>query len=214
MMRIRPPGVLDMSARPLSSSLDHELLSRWRDGDQEAGDVLVQRHFGPIFRFFRVRLDSDAEDLVQQTFLGCLEAADRFLPGRPLRPYLFEIARRQLYKHVEKLNSRRNPSPIGERHVESPDTTPSQLASRNHSGRVLVGALRRLPEELQTVVQLHYWEGLTTGEVGEILEIPAGTVKSRLYRARDLLREEFGGRDLLDAVSSSSSLRGVVLSHM
>ena len=189
---------------------DYELLMRWSDGDQEAGDALVQRHFRPIFRFFRARLDRDAEDLVQQTFLGCLEAASRFQRGRPLRPYLFEIAQRQLCKHLRKQSNRLRRSSSAEVPVASPDTTPSQLATRNESGRLLNTAMRRLPEELQTAVHLHYWEGLTMGEIGEILDIPAGTVKSRLHRARDLLRDEVTDLELLDAVSSSSSLRRLI----
>lgn len=186
---------------------DHELLARWRDGDQESGDALVQRHFRPIFRFFRARLDRDVEDLTQQTFLGCLEAADRFIPGRPLRPYLFEIAHRQLLKYLHKHRGTRRAFPISEIGVASPDTTPSQVASRNESGRMLIDAVRRLPAELRDAVLLHYWEGLTMREVGEALGVPVGTAKSRLYRARELLRDAVGGKDLLGAISTSRSIR-------
>ena len=186
---------------------DHELLARWRGGDQEAGDALVQRHFRPIYRFFRSKLERDAEDLVQQTFLGCLEAADRFIPGRPLRPYLFEIAQRQLLKHLRRSRGGLRSSPISEVGVASPDTTPSQLASRHESGRLLVDAVLRLPEDLQDAVRLHYWGGLTMGEVGDVLGVPAGTVKSRLFRARELLRAEVGELDLLSAIATSYSFK-------
>lgn len=194
--------------KPVQGLEDHELLYRWRDGDQEAGDVLVQRHFRPIFRFFRAKLDRDAEDLVQQTFMGCLEAADRFMPGRPLQPYLFEIAQRQLCKHLRKQRGTRRAAPISELPVASPDTTPSQNAARNESGRLLLNAMRQIPLDLQTAVQLHYWEGLTMGEIGDVLGVPAGTVKSRLHRARELLRAEVCGLNLLEAAASVTNSRG------
>ncbi len=191
--------------RPTESHLhDYELLARWSSGDQAAGDLLVQRHFRQIFRYFRRRLDRDAEDLVQQTFLGCLEAADRFEAGRPLRPFLFEIAYRQLCKHLRRSGIRKSTS-ISEARFACPDTTPSQVASRRQSEALLLGAVRKLPDDLGAAVQLHYWDGMTMAEAGELIGVPAGTVKSRLHRARELLRSDVGDLGLLDAIASSHS---------
>ena len=62
--------------------------------------------------------------------------------------------------------------------------------------KLLLRALRQIPVELQMAVELFYWEHLPVAQIGEILEIPTGTVKSRLYRARDVLRQAIGRMDV------------------
>jgi DNA-directed RNA polymerase specialized sigma24 family protein len=62
--------------------------------------------------------------------------------------------------------------------------------------KLLLQALRQIPLDLQTIVELYYWEQLPVGEIAVILDVPAGTVKSRLFRARDALREQLGAMDV------------------
>ena len=78
---------------------DTELLDAWRNGDDKAGNQLVRRHFDALFRFFRSRIDDHVADLVQQTFLGCVESRER-IPPEGFRPYLFGIARKKLLMHL------------------------------------------------------------------------------------------------------------------
>ena len=73
--------------------------------------------------------------------------------------------------------------------VSVADLQPSATAAigQREEVRLLLAALRRIPVELQVLVELHYWEGLTTGEIAEVLGIPPGTVRTRLMRAREQL---------------------------
>lgn len=70
--------------------------------------------------------------------------------------------------------------------------TPSQVVAMREEQRFLLVALQRLPLEIQMAVELHYWEQVPEREIAEVLEIPQGTVKSRLFRGRELLRKHLG----------------------
>jgi RNA polymerase sigma-70 factor (ECF subfamily) len=180
---------------------DYALLGAWRAGDRDAGDALVRRHFASVYRFFRAKLDEGAEDLVQRTFLGCVQALDRVDPDRSFRAYLFGIARNQLLLHLRERTSRRDlPPPHTVSIADLAGPSPSGAAIRREEQRVLVRALRRIPIDFQIAVELHYWEDLGVDEIAGVLGVPSGTVKSRLSRAR----EQLGAR-LEDEAAGASS---------
>ncbi|HET6585683.1 MAG TPA: RNA polymerase sigma factor [Nannocystaceae bacterium] len=177
---------------------DSELLEAWRAGDRAAGRELFSRHAGSVTRFFRNKIDGDADDLVQRTFLACVEARDRVRDGSSFRAYVLRIARNELFNHYG----------ARQRHVARVDplttsildlgASPSVIVAAGERDRALLAALRRLPLDLQTALELHYWEELTTAELGDVLAIPQGTVKTRLFRAREQLRtilRESGAHD-------------------
>lgn len=173
---------------------DLELLRAWSEGDERAGNELVERHFDSIYRFFSGRLTSEADvtDLAQKTFLACLERRERWDGVERFKPYLLGIARNQLLMHLRYSNVRRGEVAVGsiqQRLAESAAPRISKVAADRQQQRALLVALRRLPEDLQTTLELHYWEGLTTREVGDVLGVSGGAVKTRLFRARQLLSE-------------------------
>jgi RNA polymerase sigma factor (sigma-70 family) len=167
---------------------DYELLLAWRGEDAQAGNALVRRHFRSIFTFLRSKAPEHVDELVQRTFLACVEARERIDENRSFRAYLFGIARRQLIYHYRR--TRRE----GERFdpmlesVHDLAGTPSQVAALRQEQELVFEALRGLPLDLQITLELHYWEELTVKEVAAVLELPPGTVKSRLHRAREQLR--------------------------
>lgn len=172
---------------------DFDLLSRWRGGDSHAGEMLFERHFETVYRFFRNKVGEGVDDLLQSTFLACVEGRDRFRENASFRTYLFQIARFQLYAHYRK--RKRNESlDFTSTSVAALGTTPTGVLARRQAQRSLLTALRRLPMDMQIALELCYWEELTQPEVADVLGIPQGTVASRLRRARDqlaqLLRED------------------------
>jgi RNA polymerase sigma factor (sigma-70 family) len=170
---------------------DHDLLERWSAGDTHAGNELFQRHFESIFHFFHNRAAAEAEELTQATFLGAVEARDRFRRDASFRTFLFAIARRQLLKHFER--SRRDDVVTFRSHslADLGTSLGTRLAAARDEMR-LREAMSRLPIDLQLALELHYWEGLSTADVGEVLECPQGTVKRWLWRARKLLATDLG----------------------
>jgi RNA polymerase sigma-70 factor (ECF subfamily) len=166
---------------------DRAALDAWRAGDHKAGRALVERHFAAIYRFFANKLGTDVDDLVQQTFLAAVEGRERVRDAAGFRPYLFGIARNRLMRHFRDRGPMPDDCSVGD--LQAATQSIAQLLVDRREQRLLLAALRRLPIDLQIAVELAYWEGLTDREVAEILEVPMGTFKSRLRKARQMLAE-------------------------
>lgn len=173
------------------ASDDLELLHRWRAGDELAGQALFERHFESIYGFFCNKVGGDAvDDLVQETFLGCVRSKERFREDASFRTFLFAIAHRQMMKYRERwYKARDRGADFDEGRVAELDNSPSQLIVEHDEQLLLVRALRRLPLELQVVLELFYWQDLRSLDIAEILDLPHGTVRSRIRRAREQLGE-------------------------
>lgn len=180
---------------------DEALLASWRGGDTRAGRALFARHVDRISRFFFSKVQAGVDDLVQRTFLALLERSE--LPaGVPVRAYLFGIARNLLLRRFR--DEYRDGRHFDELSTSVADlaTTPSVLVDRRQHLQVLYAALQGLPLDLQITLELYYWEELPANEIGSILGVPEGTVRSRLRRARQLLGE--GLRALGPAIAEST----------
>jgi len=183
---------------------DEELLARFQGGQREAFAYLVRRYENELFGYLR-RYVGDAtlaEDVFQNTFLQVYLKAGSYEAGRPVRPWLYTIAthqaidalRRQQRHQAVSLNQGQDARPPG----EHDDLTNSLVgkavgpaaAAQAEERRLLVrAAVDRLPEFLRQVVVLGYYQGLKYREIAEVLDIPLGTVKSRLHAAMTRLQE-------------------------
>ncbi len=152
-------------------------------------------HLDALYRLARwlTRDPAEAEDLVQETYLRALKGAHGFAAGTNLRAWLFQILRNTFYTMFKR--RAREPE------LKDPDTLEQLgLQAERPSGDAAAGldlqaALQRLPEEYRTVVVLAEIESFTMAEVAAVMDCPVGTVKSRLFRARALLRAQL--RDYL-----------------
>jgi RNA polymerase sigma factor (sigma-70 family) len=169
---------------------DAELLASWQHGDRQAGKQLFERYFRVINRFFRSKVGDDAQDLVQKTFLGCLESVERYRGDTSFRSWLFAVAYKQLCKHYRAQLSEREHFDIASVTAHDFDSTPSRVLARRREEQRLLEALRRIPIELQVAVELRYWEQMSETEIARTLGIPVGTLKSRFRRAKQLLAEQ------------------------
>lgn len=172
---------------PMDDGDDLELLQRWRSGDAEAGNALFERHFPAVQRFFRSKVDGGVEDLVQATFLACVEGQHRFEGRSSVRGYLFGIARNQLLGWYRR--KRHDVDDVATVSVVDLGGSPSGALAGRQEERLLLHALRRLPLDHQIVLELFYWEGLPGHELAQVLGVSPHTVRSRLARARAGLRE-------------------------
>ena len=168
---------------------DLQLLCAWRDGDTAAGNELFDRHFDAVFRFFRNKVADAAEDLVQQTFLACLSAKDGFRGDASFRTYLFTAARSKLYTHLHSRRREADRIDWGVTSCADLGVAPSGIIARGEEQRLLLTALRQLPLDLQVALELYYFEQLRGPQLAEVLGVPEGTVRSRIRRGRELLRE-------------------------
>lgn len=168
---------------------DFELLDRWCGGEPAAGQTLLARHFDSLCGFFESKCERDADDLVQRTMLACVKSRDAFKKQSSFRTYLFTVARNELFMYLR--TKRRD----GERldfevsSVAEILTSPATRMIKDAERRRVVDALRRLPVEQQTMLELHYWQDLDVDALSEVFELEPGTTRVRLHRARKKLRE-------------------------
>lgn len=168
---------------------DDALYAAWRGGDSKAGVRLFERHFPAIARFFRNKVDEHADDLVQKTFLACLEGKDRIRGDSSFRTYLFAVAHHVLYKHLRGKVREGARLDFGLASVHDLGPTPVTLLARRREERLLLLGLRRIPLDHQVLLELYFWEKLPAREIADILGVPEGTIRTRLRRARQLLEE-------------------------
>jgi RNA polymerase sigma factor (sigma-70 family) len=168
---------------------DRDLLAAWAAGDARAGETFVERHFDGLYRFFANHVDHEIADLVQRTFVACIAKRDRFPEHVSVRAFLYGIAHKELLMTLRKLAREREAvrAVAGD---QGRPTSPSTVVALREEERLLAIAVQRLPLELQILIELFYWEELSVADVALVLEVPEGTVKSRLHRAREQLRRE------------------------
>ena len=179
-----------LTSDSMAESTDATLLDAWRAGDAKAGGELFARHFESIFRFFRNKVAGDIEDLVQQTFLACVEGRDRFRDDASFRTYLFSIARRRLHRSYRRAYRAARTIDFGVSSVWDLAPSPSCVLVEHDEQRLLLEALRRIPVDHQIVLELYHWEGLSGPALATVLEIPEPTVRSRIRRGTAMLRRQ------------------------
>jgi len=180
--------------RPLT---EHELVERARGGDGSAYATLVRDHEETAFRIAYVICGNaaDAEEAAQEAFVKAYRALGRFRSGEPLRPWLLAIVANEARNRRRSAGRRAalvlraagEGRPSGE---AAPSPEAALLAGERRS--TLLAALGRLGERDRTVIACRYLLELTEAETASTLGVRPGTVKSRLSRALDRLREEVG----------------------
>jgi RNA polymerase sigma-70 factor (ECF subfamily) len=176
---------------------DFELMERFRRGDRAALEALVERHHPSLLRYFFIqsRNRETAEDLAQEVWVRVIRHRDDYRPTARFQTYLFSIAR-NLW--IDRYRSRKAAPPTVSADAEvggeeggarlstflpSRETEPSERASVLEEAARIREAVERLPEGLREVFELGEVQGLRYQDVSEILDIPVGTVKSRMHAA-------------------------------
>lgn len=159
-------------------------------GDTSAGRTLFSRYFERLHRFFASKIHHGVDDLVQETMLACIEGRPSLRSPEAFKTFLFGVARRRLYKKWRDERRGSNAIDFGLTSVTDLGPSPSGVARHREQQQQVMEAMRRIPVELQIALELFYWEDMSATEVAEILELPEGTVRSRLRRARTLLEEQ------------------------
>ncbi|HEY0986037.1 MAG TPA: sigma-70 family RNA polymerase sigma factor, partial [Kofleriaceae bacterium] len=189
------PAILLRSGPPDDS--DFALLDAWRAGDRAAGQELLGRHFATLCGFFESKC-KDAEDLVQRTMLACIAAKDAFRKQASFRTYLFTVARRELWHYLRSKQREGKRFDFATISIAEIITTPGSRLARQADRARVIDALRRLPVEQQTLLELHYWQELSIEALSEIFEIDPRATRVRLFRARRRLREALERRSRED----------------
>ncbi|HWB75341.1 MAG TPA: sigma-70 family RNA polymerase sigma factor [Nannocystaceae bacterium] len=166
---------------------DAELVDAWRSGDRQACESLFHRHYAAVTRFFRNKAPAHTSDLAQRTFLTCFRRIEGLREPDRFKQWALAVANNVLREHLRA--SRRDRIDFTSMSVADLGSSAVSIVARQREQRLLLDALRNIPVDLQTALELHYWERMTVQEIAETLEIPLGTAKSRLRRARELVGE-------------------------
>lgn len=200
------------STDTLTNCSDEELLERFRRKQAEAFGVLVRRYERELYGYLRRYLGdaSLAEDVFQNTFLQLYVKSGQYEAGRPVRPWLYTIATHQAIDALRR-NGRHQAVSLDETRadggdgeiagllelLESRGTNPVEAATAQERRELVRASVDRLPEFLRQVLLLAYYQGLKYREIADILEIPVGTVKSRLHAALVKLQEAWAATPAL-----------------
>jgi RNA polymerase sigma-70 factor (ECF subfamily) len=188
----------------LTSCSDEDLLLRFCKGQTEAFGVLVRRYERELYGYLRRYLGDGnlAEDVFQNTFLQLYLKSGQYEPGRPVRPWLYTIATHQAIDALRRgarhqavsLDVQRETSGDGEAQtlmdlLENREPGPLDIAHGQERRQRVRAAVDQLPAFLRQVLVMAYYQGLKYREIADILDIPVGTVKSRLHAALVKLQE-------------------------
>jgi RNA polymerase sigma-70 factor (ECF subfamily) len=168
---------------------DVTLLEDWRRGSAAAGEALFGRYYAAVARFFANKVTTDPGDLIQETFLACVKGREALRDAAAFRSYLFATAYNSLRYHYRKQSRAREQTDFAA--VTMADLAPGvgTMMGKHAEQRLLLAALRRIPVESQTLLELFYWEDLTSAQMADALGVPHGTIRTRLRKARALLEE-------------------------
>ena len=182
---IAAPRIGRAVRRPLSRRPEAALVRAAQRGSAEAVDELFRRHWPAAHRaaFLVVHDAAAAEDIAQEAFLAALRALDRFDRRRPLGPWLHRIV---VNRAIDWTRAR---ALRAESAADAVPEAPAADAPEPFDGEIL-SALAGLGPEHRAVVVLRHLLGYTPGEIAAMLELPRGTVNSRLRRALDALARE------------------------
>ena len=179
------------------TSVDQELVRRVQHGDKKAFDVLVRKYQQKIVKLISryVRDQDEALDVAQETFIKAYRALANFRGDSAFYTWLYRIAINTAKNYLVSQSRRPPDTDIdaedavqfeGDSKLRETDL-PEQLVHRDEIGRVIYEAIDALPEDLRTAITLRELEGLSYEEIAQAMDCPIGTVRSRIFRAREAI---------------------------
>jgi RNA polymerase sigma-70 factor (ECF subfamily) len=189
-----PPDIVD-------ETTDRELVARAQQQDVAAYDELVQRYYKKIYALLYNMTSNkeDAEDLIQEVFVKAYSALARFKGDSSFYTWVYRIAVNRAINYVKRRNKRAGPSldnvdsgiERDKSYVElSAKESPFRDATLSELQEKLNSALQKLSDKHRVVVVMHDIEGVPHDEIAQVLGVSSGTVRSRLFYARQILQSE------------------------
>jgi RNA polymerase sigma-70 factor, ECF subfamily len=195
---------------PREADLD-ALLTRAQGGDVRAFEALLQSYLPKVRRFARAfaLVEADADDLAQDALIKVYKSLKLFRYQSAFSTWLFAITRNSFLDSAKSRAGRQRgvEDSLNERHARAPSEAPlaDEELSREQEKARLWRALRQVPAEFRSALVLFDLEGHTYDELAVIEGVPVGTVKSRLFRGRALLRKLLGEEQEASGTSSGTS---------
>ncbi len=184
---------------------DRQLVERVKRGDKRAYDLLVLKYQHKIVSLVGryLRDQDEVLDVVQEAFIKAYRALPRFRGDSAFYTWLYRIAINTAKNHLVSMSRRPPPTDIDIEEGEFPETTgvmsdiqnPENSLAREQLEAVVYSAIDDLAEDLKVAVTLREFEGLSYDEIAEVMECPVGTVRSRIFRAREAIEKKISALD-------------------
>ena len=199
--------ILGERARMSEQNIDQKLVERVQSGDKNAFNLLVLKYQHKVANLVSryVKNQSDVPDIVQEAFIKAYRALPNFRGESAFYTWLYRIAVNSAKNHLVATGRKPPGSDIEIEDAEIYDSgealrenaSPEKLLLTNEIKTVIFSTIEQLPEDLRTAINLRELEGLSYEEIAVIMECPVGTVRSRIFRARDAVDKKI--RPLLKA---------------
>lgn len=180
--------------------IDRKLVARAQKGDKTAFDLLVRKYQHRVMKLVSrfVRDRGEAEDVTQEAFLKAYRALGGFRGDSAFYTWLYRIAVNTAKNYLESLGRRPPSLDVEIDGLETPEVgeglhepaSPERLVLTDEIATTVRRAIEALPPDLRTAVTLREVEGMSYEEIAEIMECPVGTVRSRIFRAREAIDRE------------------------
>ena len=189
-------GPPEADALPFPTLSDSEIVRRVRAGDLASFEILMRRHNQRIYRAARaiLRDENEVEDVMQQAYINAFTHLHQFEERSRFSTWLTRIAVNEAIGKRQRLHQATPATGNEVAAAASPQPTPEHLAYAGELQRLLEEAVDELPDAYRAVFMLRDIEGLSTSETGEALELGDEAVKTRLHRARAMLRGAVASR--------------------
>lgn len=178
-------------------SLDQKLVERVQQGDKRAFDLLVQKYQHKVINLISryVKNPAEAQDVAQEAFIKAYRALANFRGESAFYTWLYRIAVNTSKNHLTAQGRRPPTSDVDAQdaefydggHVMHETATPERVALTDEIRAEVFGTIEGLPDELKTAIRLREFEGMSYDEIAEVMECPVGTVRSRIFRAREAI---------------------------
>ena len=179
--------------------VDQQLVERVQKGDKQAFDMLVIKYQGRVMSMVSrlVRDHHEAQDIVQEAFIKAYRALPRFRGDSAFYTWLYRIAMNTAKNYL--VSKGRRPA-IGGVELDEAEVvgipklqdieSPERQLLRDELEQVINSAIRKLPDDLRTAITLREFDGLSYEEIAQIMDCPVGTVRSRIFRAREAIDKQ------------------------
>lgn len=177
-----------------TAAQDAELLTRVLEGDHDAFNQIMRNHEDRVFSVC-LRIVGEREqalDATQETFLTAFRKAGQFKGDSALGTWIYRIAVNTCYDHLRK-QKRRRADPIPD-HLDPADHAAEDAVESAGLRPEIQRALAAIPEDFRVAVVLSDIEGMSLPAIADLLRVPVGTIKSRIFRGRRLLARELGNQ--------------------